>query len=172
MLLFLQKRIYYVCNTKINQMKIFIIAILALVSFSAGAQITPAASGVAYGTSFNNDHSVSVEALSQTLQKENQFTGKVKGKVVGVCEKKGCWMKLANAAGDEIMVKFEDYGFFVPSDINGREIVLEGTAKKSVTSVSKLQHYAKDAGKSAEEIAMITSPKEEIEFIATGVLVL
>ena len=41
-----------------------------------------------------------------------------------------------------------------------------------ITSVSKLQHYAKDAGKSDEEVAKITEPKSEIVFTASGVLVL
>ena len=40
-------------------------------------------------------------------------------------------MKLANTKGEEIMIKFEDYGFFVPADIDGKEIVLNGVGKKS-----------------------------------------
>jgi hypothetical protein len=81
-------------------------------------------------------------------------------------------MNLANTKGEEIMIKFEDYGFFVPSDIDGKEIVLNGVGKKSITSVSKLQHYAKDAGKSAEEVAKITESKSENFFTASGVLIL
>ena len=60
----------------------------------------------------------------------------------------------------------------MPADIDGKEIVLNGVGTKSVTSVSKLQHYDKDAGKSAEEVSIITEPKSEIVFTASGVLVL
>ena len=70
------------------------------------------------------------------------------------------------------MVKFYDYGFFVPKDISGKEVIVEGKAFKEVTPFDELRHYAEDAGKSADEIAAITEPKAEWKFEATGVLVL
>lgn len=153
-------------------MKKLILLIAIFTSTMAVAQLTPAASGITYGTAINAKDAISVEDLSKTLNNKEEFSGKIKGKVLSVCQKKGCWMKLANPKGEEIMIKFEDYGFFVPSDIDGKEIVLKGVGKKSITSVSKLQHYAKDAGKSDEEVAKITEPKSEIVFTASGVLVL
>lgn len=153
-------------------MKKFFLLMLAFVCLRVNAQLTPAKAGITYGIEINEKEAISVDYLLNSLSKKDEFTGKLKGKVVSVCQKKGCWMKLANLKGEEIMVKFLDYGFFVPSDIEGKEIVLNGIAKKSVTSVSKLQHYAKDAGKSDEEIAKITQPKEEIVFTASGILVL
>ena len=98
----------------------------------------------------------------------------VSGEVVDVCQNKGCWMTLS-APGEPdggISVRFKDYGFFMPKTLSGQQVVVEGIAKRTMTSVDDLQHYAKDAGKSDEEIALITEPKEEIEFTATGVRVL
>ena len=99
------------------------------------------------------------------------YTGKVEGTVVEVCKKKGCFMKLARPDGTAVMVKFTDYAFFMPQDIVGKTVVVDGTAKVTETSVERLQHFAKDAGKSAEEIASITKPKTDIEIVADGVLV-
>lgn len=87
-----------------------------------------------------------------------------------VCSKKGCWMKLSLADGTETMVRFKDYGFFMPLDANGREVVVDGVAFVKETSVKDLKHYAEDAGKSKEEIAKITEPKVEFAFEASGVL--
>ncbi|MFT4022287.1 MAG: DUF4920 domain-containing protein [Flavihumibacter sp.] len=84
----------------------------------------------------------------------------------------GCWMKLETGQGEPIMVKFKDYGFFMPKDIGGKEVVLDGEATVTETPVKQLKHYAKDAGKSKEEIAKIKSPKKETVFVANGVLVL
>jgi hypothetical protein len=109
--------------------------------------------------------------LEEKLVTAEKFKGKVKGTVTSVCEKKGCWMKLAQTDGDGIMIRFKDYKFFMPLNIAGKDVVLEGEAKKTVTSVEMLKHYAEDAKKSKEEIEKITEPKTEIEFIATGVLV-
>lgn len=153
-------------------MKKFLLIAILFITIRAGAQLTPAAAGITYGEAVTRTGAITTQKLQKELQSSSAYTGKITGTVVGVCAKKGCWMKLKNPGGEEIMVKFLDYGFFVPQDINGKEIVLEGTAEKTVTPVSKLQHYAGDAGKSKEEIAKITEPKEEIVFTATGVLVL
>ena len=73
-------------------------------------------------------------------------------------------------AEGEMFVQFQDYGFFMPKDIAGREVIVEGKAYKQETSVEELKHYAEDAGKSAEEIAAITEPVMEKKFMATGVV--
>ena len=127
--------------------------------------------GVIYGAATTANGSIAVNDLEQNL-KENKFEGKITGKVAEVCQEKGCWMKLEKANGEKIMVKFKDYGFFMPKDIVGKEVVLEGEAVVKEVSVKQLQHYAKDAGKSEEEIRKITQPKKELQFIAKGVLVL
>ncbi|MNY81520.1 hypothetical protein D3C86_2231200 [compost metagenome] len=68
-------------------------------------------------------------------------------------------------------VVFKDYAFFVPKDIAGKTVVFEGEAKKTTSSVEHLRHYAQDAGQSKEEIAKITEPKDELTFVAEGVIV-
>jgi hypothetical protein len=87
-----------------------------------------------------------------------------------VCAKKGCWMKLALGATAETMVRFKDYGFFIPLDAKGKEVIVAGKAFLKVTAVDELQHYAEDAGMSEEEIAKITSVKKEFSFEASSVL--
>ncbi|MEM6686883.1 MAG: DUF4920 domain-containing protein [Bacteroidota bacterium] len=86
-----------------------------------------------------------------------------------VCSKKGCWMRLDVGDEKEVMVRFKDYGFFVPVDATG-EAIVNGKAFVKETSVDELRHYAEDAGKSAEEIAKITEPKKTLSFLADGVL--
>ena len=57
-----------------------------------------------------------------------------------VCAAKGCWMKLPLAEEKEAMVRFKDYGFFMPLDSKGKEVVLEGKAFVQTTSVAELRH--------------------------------
>jgi hypothetical protein len=54
----------------------------------------------------------------------------------------------------------------------GKEVVLEGDANYREVSVQMQRHYAKDAGKSEEEIQRIREPKRELQFVAKGVVVL
>ncbi|MNF17801.1 hypothetical protein D3C80_2215180 [compost metagenome] len=65
----------------------------------------------------------------------------------------------------------KDYAFFVPTALKGKNVVLEGSAERKITSVDELKHYAKDAKKSKAEIDAIKSPKEEIRFLASGIKV-
>ncbi len=87
-----------------------------------------------------------------------------------VCKAKGCWMKLDLGDEKESMVKFKDYGFFVPLNSDKMDVIVNGKAYVTEISVEELQHYAKDAGKSEEEIAEITEPKYTYAFLADGVL--
>mgnify|MGYP005994391975 CR=1 FL=1 len=96
----------------------------------------------------------------------------IKGKVEAVCQMKGCWMNIVSDKNPNAatMVKFKDYGFFVPMDITGQTVIMKGQAYKETTGVDELRHMAEDAGKSKAEIEAITAPKEEMKFLATGVV--
>ena len=93
-----------------------------------------------------------------------------KGKVKEVCKKKGCWMSIALPGDQESFVRFKDYGFFVPKNADGSEAIVHGKAYLDVVTVAELQHYAKDGGKSQEEIDAIKKPKITYAFQADGVL--
>ena len=133
--------------------------------------------GANYGAGVPADATgMSYEAFAAQLAASDSLTGVVRGRVVDVCQKKGCWMTLAPVADAEVddpmSVRFLDYGFFMPKTLSGSEVLVEGTARRRTVPVGELRHYAEDAGKSAEEIAAITEPGEEVEFMATGVRVL
>jgi hypothetical protein len=153
--------------------KLILIAMCLGFSAIAFAQSTikPADAGVSYGKSVTADNAVSTEALNTTLNTDSVYNGKITGTVVEVCKKKGCFMKLQQANGSPIMVQFTDYGYFMPQNIVGKIVVVEGKAKVKETSVERLKHYAADAGKTKDEIAMINTPKKDISIMADGVLV-
>ncbi len=98
---------------------------------------------------------------------------KVTGKVMEVCQKKGCWMTIVSdqPGQPEMRVTFKDYAFFMPKDLSGKQVVVDGYAYVETTPVDVLRHYAEDAGKPKEEIAAITTPKREISFEAFGVVI-
>jgi hypothetical protein len=149
---------------------IFLATLAAAFSLSVHAQDpAPAIKGVTYGAGATAEKAISVNDPKLSAEK---YTGKISGKVVEVCQEKGCWMKIEKADGDKMMVKFKDYGFFMPKDIVGKEVVLDGETIAKEVSVQQLRHYAEDAGKSQEEINKITKPRKETQFIAKGVLVL
>ncbi len=100
---------------------------------------------------------------------ENEFI--VSGTIEEVCQKKGCWMKIAMGDGESMRVSFKDYGFFVPLDASGRTMTMKGVAAYDTIDVDMLKHLAEDAGQSQEEIDAITEPEFALTFEATGVMI-
>ncbi len=143
------------------------------IAFAQQADIPSAQPGVQYGKKIDAKNALSVKELDKKLAtSSDEFTGKLAGEVVQVCKKKGCFITLKREGdADPIMVRFTDYGYFMPQDIVGKTVVVEGKAKVKERSVAKLQHDAKDLGKSEQEIAAIKKPKRDISFIADGVVV-
>ncbi|NRB52972.1 MAG: DUF4920 domain-containing protein [Saprospiraceae bacterium] len=127
-----------------------------------------------FGATFAASEVMSYDDLLSEMSTADSVMATVQGKVEAVCQAKGCWMNITSeqANAEEMMVKFKDYGFFVPKDIAGRQVIMQGKAYREVTPVDELQHLAEDAGKSAEEIAAITEPKVELKFMADGVKLL
>lgn len=127
-----------------------------------------------FGDKISEDKAISYEKLLKKMKKKDSLEIKVVGTVESVCQMKGCWMTIVSQTQDKpsMMVQFKDYGFFVPKDISGKKVIMSGYAYKEITAVDELRHYAEDAGKSKEEIAAITEPKNEFKFMASGVILL
>lgn len=107
--------------------------------------------------------------LFEGLQARDTVPSVFRARVVDVCQAKGCWMRLALPEGELVMVRFKDYGFFVPKDIAGQEVVISGKAFISEVSEEERRHLGADAGKSEAEIRMIRGTAREPGFEAEGV---
>ena len=123
----------------------------------------------ATGQTINYNADVAAYA-KKDLKEGDTLNVKFASKINTVCKSKGCWMNLDLGNEQESLVKFKDYGFFMPLNSDGREVIVNGKAFVNTTSIEELRHFAKDAGKSEEEIAKITEPKYTLSFEADGVL--
>jgi hypothetical protein len=127
-----------------------------------------------YGEEITPDSAIEVTSLVLEMGNAPSYDAKVKGKVVDVCVKKGCWMSLELGNGEMMRVTFKDYGFFVPTDkdkMMGQEVIIQGTAKFETVSVADQKHFAEDGGESKEAIDAIKEDKNTLSFEAIGVLV-
>ncbi|QEC69044.1 DUF4920 domain-containing protein [Panacibacter ginsenosidivorans] len=151
----------------------FIILLLITAAVHAQPPNVPADKGATFGAKTTPEDAITVDQLASVMKsREGKKTEvKLKGTVTSVCESMGCWIKIRSADGD-MMVKMKDHSFFVPLALNGKEVVVDGIAEAKETSVEELKDYAKDAGKSKEEVDAIKAPKMELTITAKGVLVL
>ena len=136
------------------------------------AHNTQEGDGIHFGEKINAKKAISFEKMLVKMKKDGGFEGKVIVNVKTVCQVSGCWMDVyGEDTNNTMFVQFKDYGFFMPLDLDG-QVVMRGQAYMDVTSVEDLRHFAEDKGASEEEINAITEPKEELKFLADGVMIL
>ena len=115
---------------------------------------------------------ISGEKLLKTLAIQDSVQVKIEAVINSICQKKGCWMYVDLGKETEMLVRFKDYGFFVPMDATGDTAIIEGLAKVDTLSVEWLKHLKEDANASQEEIDAITEPKITYSIAeATGVII-
>lgn len=134
-------------------------------------EMTQESDSVQFGQLIEAEGALTIDEFAAQMEGKDSLNVKIAAVAAEVCQKKGCWMKVQLADGSEMRIRFKDYGFFVPKDIGGKEVVFDGIAFKEEISVEDLKHYAEDEGKSAEEIAAITESEVKTSFMATGVLI-
>ena len=85
-------------------------------------------------------------------------------RIAKVCQKKGCFF-VAQEGASAARVTFRDYGFFIPSDSGGKNVVLLGTFSRKSVSQEEAGHYAADLGETAKP----TPEKFEYSIVASAV---
>jgi len=124
-----------------------------------------------YGQSFDAAEINDYKNEKESLLSNSKDKIKIEGEILSTCPMKGCWMRMS-VEQDTILVRFKDYGFFVPkSGAEGKSAIVNGNISVDTLSVAQLKHYAEDAGKSKEEISFITQPEITISFLADGVII-
>ena len=128
-----------------------------------------------FGDSISADGALSKEemlAKYETMKLADTLDVKFSSEIISTCKKKGCWMSVNLSDEKKAFIQFKGYTFFVPKEgAENHNTVISGKAFISETPVDELKHYAKDAGKSQEEIDAITKPEVEYRFMANGVLI-
>lgn len=122
-----------------------------------------------FGEPFNIQEAKAPKVILAGLKPQDSVATTLRGTVKDVCKAKGCWMTIDLGNDESMRVTFKDYGFFVPKDISGKEVIFTGQVKYTETDVQTLRHYAKDGGQSEEEVLAITEPEQSYNFVATGV---
>lgn len=123
---------------------------------SGSAEIASDVESTNYGETIKADAAKDLSQMINELEGKDSLFITVKGEITSTCKMKGCWMNIELPNGEEMRVTFKDYGFFVPKEgVEGKTAAFEGYVTHSVVDEGTRRHFAKDAGKSEEEINSI-----------------
>jgi hypothetical protein len=107
--------------------------------------------------------------LAEILRDPARFEGRtvlLHGRVSDVCQRKGCWTVIRD--GDaHVRVRFEDYGFFLPTDSIGAEAWAQGRVSVVTLSEREARHYESESR--GGDPSRIEGPVREVRFTASGV---
>ena len=124
-----------------------------------------------YGEKLMTADTLTGEGLISKLALNDTVLATVRSTIVDNCQHTGCWMDLDVGNGKTINVTFKDDSFTIPLDSKGKTATAQGIATKELVSVEMLKNYARDDGKSQEEIDAITEPEYTYKFVASGVVI-
>jgi uncharacterized protein YdeI (BOF family) len=115
--------------------KIISILVLILVSTNLQAQAPKisAKKGTNFGEKMIIDGATPIDSIAVLLKENNPAQVKVIGIATDVCETRGCFLYLQTSSG-KIYVKTKDDSFFVPTKLNGKKIIVKGTAERNSDS--------------------------------------
>jgi hypothetical protein len=88
----------------------------------------------------------------------------VEARIAKVCQKKGCFF-IAQQDQHILRVSFRDYGFFIPTDSNGKTVTLAGELVQKRLSSEQVAHFKADL---KSDTAMLT-PGVVYEIVADSV---
>ncbi len=93
--------------------------------------------------------------LKKAVKDVNCDAGKnvtIKTQVSEVCQAKGCFF-IANEDDFYTRVTFQDYAFFVPTDISGKEVVMNAVLKPRILTDQDMASIKADLGKDSQLLA-------------------
>ena len=148
-----------------------------LLAACADAPAPPAGGGVAdgavVGAALPGGAALSTDDLIAQADALDGQDVVVEGAPREVCQKKGCWLTLADADGRTLRVvvpkdEAGDYLFTFPTDASGEPYRIAGRLDVETASVDEQRHYAEDGGADAATVAAITEPERSLVLTATG----
>lgn len=143
-----------------------LITVFALDSFAAEQK---------YGTGADFSKAV---PMSEIMKSPEAYIGKevtVSGKIVDVCEKRGCWVQLTSDVQDErVRVKVKDGEIIFPLDSRGKKAAARGEFKKLDMDLEQtkkyLEHIAEENKKKFDP-ASVKEPMVVYQVQATGAVI-
>jgi len=126
-------------------------------SSSAPSAASAAPSSLKLGAPIGATERVPLASIAKDTAKYANRAVTTEGRVTSVCQAMGCWMEIADPAG-EAHVRMSGHSFFVPKSAAGRRAVVRGTVLAKP-----------DNGECEQEALEATGKPVKVELDATGV---
>lgn len=151
-------------------------ALITSVLLSFAIAVSVNAKELTFGEPVNAKETMKISKLLASPQDYLDKKVTVAGTIVGVCQKRGCWMNLASDARfEKLRIKVRDGDMVFPMSAKGRQALATGYLKEIKLSLEQTQRYkaalAKRAGENFD-LASVTSGMSIYQVSPIGVKIL
>jgi hypothetical protein len=151
-----------------------VFTLLVLTATAVGCA-TPEAEGTLYGEELTLTETT---PISDILADPESYVGQrvlVEATIVGVCEKRGCWMELAGGSDfEKIRIKVEDGEIVFPMSAQGLHARAEGIVEKIALTqeqaIEQAKHHAEEHGEEFDP-ASVTGPTVTYQIKGIGAVI-
>ena len=152
-------------------MKVLPCLFIICFSFNSFAQKhTPLPHGSVYGVKPGTISLMDASKIEAFMGKRTRTSAIIRGKVLKVTQPKGGWFTLDAGNGKTIAAHFKNYDITIPTDLQGRIVIVEGVAEKQFIA-NDLQHMAGDTAAGKKQHKVNVDPKKRLTFEVTGLFV-
>lgn len=146
---------------------------------TAGMKVYEETEWTSYGQNqdFDATLNISVDSVYSVSMEGPANDLVVKGEIVQVCQKAGCWVTMNTSNDEEMFIKFKDH-FTIPIEgTEGKEAYIHGNVILDTTTVEMQKHYLDDRAEMGEKVPQeeydaITEDKIQPMFVADGIWVI
>lgn len=131
---------------------------------------TPLPHGMIFGTAPSNINQMPATKLETFMGKRTRTSAVIYGKVLRVTKEQGGWFEVDAGNGKVIAAHFRDFNVKIPTDLRGRQVIIDGVAEKQFIA-DDLQHMAGDTVQGKKQHTVKTNPKEKLTFEVKGLMV-
>jgi len=126
--------------------------------------------GMVFGNAPSNINQMPASKLEAFMGKRTRTSVVIYGKVLRVTKEQGGWFEMDAGNGKVIAAHFRDYKIKIPTDLKGRQVIIDGVAEKQFIA-DDLQHIAGDTVQGKKQHTVKTNPKERLLFEVKGLMV-
>lgn len=150
--------------------------LLLTMSLFLGLSTATFAKELTFGAPIDNQAMIEISTLLASPDSYVDKTVTVKGMIVGVCEKRGCWMQLASDARfEKLRIKVKDGDMVFPMSAKGRDALATGRfteIKLDLEHTRKYKAYLAEKKGETFDPASVTEGMSIYQVVPVGVRIL
>lgn len=155
-------------HTEISMKSLLVLTLIFVVALSA-------AEGKKYGKPLTLKEKTKISDILESPDKYNGKRVQIEGAIIGVCEKRGCWIKISGDKEQQsIRLKVEDGVIVFPMTIKGKNVIAEGVVSVKTLSKEELikqgEMHAKEEGTTFDP-STVKGPQTTIQVMGEGAVV-